>query len=322
MIGRIIKGVKDFFDVYVEEDGEYKKYKDKIIACNSRGFFRKDSVKLKPLVGDVVEIDINFEHRDKTETVGIIKKIADRKNFLIRPPVANLDVLFIVASVKSPSPSYFFIDKLTVTAIENDITPVIIINKTDLITENDGISIYDIYSKAGFKTIKTSAILSETSGFEKIKSEMQDKICAFAGASGVGKSSILNILFKDLNLNIGLLSSKIERGKHTTRTVELFKNNLGGYAADTPGFGALDFENENYMPKENLIFAFPDLFKYAENCKYTKCTHIREEGCKIVEAAQNGEISKSRHESYIAIYEILKSREIIELKELKDRTGK
>ena len=320
MRGRIIKGVKDFFDVYVEEDNEYKKYKDKIIACNSRGVFRKDSIKLKPLVGDIVEIDINFSHREKNETVGIIKKIADRKNFLQRPPVANLDILFIVTSVKSPSPSYFFIDKLTVTAVENEITPVIIINKTDL---TDDESVYNIYSKAGFKTIKTSVILSETLGFEEIKKEMQNKICAFAGISGVGKSSILNKLFGDLNLNTGSLSNKIDRGKHTTRTVELFKNNLGGYAADTPGFGALDFENDeknNAILEENLIFSFPDLSKYSsENCRYTKCAHIKEEGCKVLEALNNNEITKTRHESYVILFEILKNQKIIKSK---DRAGK
>ena len=326
MLGRIIKGVKDFFDVYVEEDIEHNKYKNKIIACNSRGVFRKDSVKLKPLVGDIVEIDINPDQRNESEDWGVIKKIHGRKNFLQRPPLANLDVLFIVASVKSPPPSYFFIDKLTVTAVENNITPVIVVNKTDLIDLKTGDGeLYEIYLKTGFKTIKTS-VLSEKSfpGFDEIKNEMRDKICAFAGASGVGKSSILNSLFGDLNLSTGELSNKIERGKHTTRTVELFRNNLGGYAADTPGFGALDFENNNYnILKENLIFSFPDLLKYAENCKYTKCSHIKEEGCKVVEAVGNFEIAKSRHESYTAIYEILKNQKIVKSKDKdRDKAGK
>ena len=320
MLGRIIKGVKDFFDVYIEQDDEYNQYKDKIVACNSRGVFRKDSVRLKPLVGDVAEIDINFDHRDENEDVGIIKKIFDRKNSLQRPPVANLDVLFIVTSVKSPSPSYFFIDKLTVTAVENDITPIIIINKTDLISDKSNASneneLYNIYSKTGFKTIKTSAVSTESSGFDEIKNEMKDKICAFAGASGVGKSSILNNIFTELNLSTGTLSDKIERGKHTTRTVELFKNNLGGYAADTPGFGALDFENNNYnILKENLIFSFPDLLKYEMDCKYTKCTHIKEDGCEVVRAIKNGEISNSRHDSYITLYEMIKNQKFVKSKD-------
>ena len=317
MLGRIVKGVKDFFDVYIENIETDEEYKDAIIPCNSKGVFRKNSVKLKPLVGDIVEIEINHNQRDKDETWGIIKKIHDRKNFLQRPPVANLDVLFIVTSVKYPSPSYFFIDKLTVTAVENEITPVIIVNKTDLDINNN--ELYDIYSKTGFKTIKTSAGSEESkksTGFDEIKNEMRDKICAFAGISGVGKSSILNGLFKDLNLNTGGLSDKIERGKHTTRTVELFRNNLNGYAADTPGFSMLDFENNNYnILKENLVFSFPDLLKYSENCKYTKCTHIKEDGCKIIEAVSNGEISKTRHESYIAIYDIIKNQKFIKPKE-------
>ena len=305
MLGRIVKGVKEFFYVYIEEENEYK---DKIISCNSRGVFRKDSLRLKPLAGDFVDIDINHEHRYSTEMFGIIRKISDRKNSLKRPPVANLDVLFIVTSVKSPMPSYYFIDKLTVTAVENNITPVIIINKIDLAENAD--EIYDIYSKAGFKTLKVSALKPESTGFDEIKNEMRGKTCVFAGVSGAGKSSILNKLFGDLNLNTGSLSDKIERGKHTTRTVEFFKNNLGGYAADTPGFSALDFEENEYIIKENLVFAFPDLEKYMSKCKYTKCTHIKEEGCGITEALSNGEISKSRHESYVTLFDILKNRRV------------
>ena len=303
MTGRIIKGVRDFFDVYVEEEGEYK---DKVIACNSKGAFRKDGVRLKPLAGDIAEIEINYNQKDKNENWGVIKKIAGRKNFLARPPLANLDILFIVTSVRHPSPSYFFIDKLTVTAVENNITPVIIINKTDLDPENN--EIYDIYSKTGFRTIKASAELK--TGFEEIREEMGDKICAFAGSSGAGKSSILNGLFNNLKLEVGELSGKIERGKHTTRTVELFRNELGGYAADTPGFGALDFENydkNNIILEENLALNFPDFEKYASGCKYGGCAHTKEEGCRIIEAVKNGEISKSRHESYSAIYDILKN---------------
>ena len=314
MVGRIVKGVKDFFDVYIEEENEYK---GKIIACNSRGAFRKNSVRLKPLVGDITDIEINKNQRDINETWGVIKTIAERKNFLKRPPVANLDILFIVTSVKSPSPSYFFIDKLTVTAVENDITPVIIINKTDLSPDDD--ELYNIYSKTGFKTIKTSALSQDMSGVNEIKNEMRGKICAFAGASGAGKSSILNNLFGYLNLDTGALSDKIERGKHTTRTVELFKNNLGGYAADTPGFGVLDFETGNYIMKENLIFAFPDMIGYSTDCKYTKCTHIKEEGCKIIESVNDNKIAKTRHESYITIYDILKNQKFVKQQ---DRAGK
>ena len=301
MLGRIIKGVKEFFDVCVEEENEYK---DQIIACNSKGVFRKDSLKLKPLAGDVAEIEINRENRDESETLGIINKIHERKNSLFRPPVANLDALFIVVSVKSPSPSYFLTDKLTAAAVENGITPIIVINKTDLSPNDD--EIYETYSKTGFKAIKTSA--AKSFGLNDIKNEMRGKICVFAGESGVGKSSILNALFGHLKLETGGLSDKTKRGKHTTRTVEFFRNDLGGYVADTPGFGALDFEYGGHMLKENLIFDFPDLLKYAKDCQYSKCAHIKEEGCKVLEAVNGGEAAKSRHESYAALYEILKNR--------------
>ena len=287
----------------VESGGEYK---NKTVACNSKGVFRKDSIKLKPLVGDIADIEINQGQRDKAELWGIITGIHERKNTLIRPPLANMDVLFIVTSVKHPPPSYFFIDKLTVAAIENEITPVIIINKTDLDPFDD--EIYNTYSKTGFRTIKTSAVAG-TTGFDEIKDAMRGVVCAFAGASGVGKSSVLNCLFGSLDLDVGELSGKIERGRHTTRTVELFRHELGGYAADTPGFGALEFENDdknNCILEENLILNFPDFEKYAANCKYGGCTHIREEGCGVIEAVVCGNAAKSRHESYVAIYEALK----------------
>ena len=316
MLGRIVRGVKEFFDVCVEEDNEYR---DKIIPCNHRGVFRKDSLKLKPLVGDVADIEINCENRDETETLGIINKIYRRKNLLCRPPVANLDLLFVVLSIKSPSPSYFFADKLTAAAIENDIVPVIIINKTDLNPDDN--ALYDTYTKTGFKTIKTSAAQQseKSSGCDEIKNEMRDKICVFAGESGVGKSSILNLLFGHLKLEVGSVSDKTKRGRHTTRTVEFFKNDLGGYVADTPGFGALDFEGDGHILKENLIFDFPDLLRYAQDCRYAKCAHIKEEGCQVIEAVRRGEAAKSRHESYAALYAILKNRKF---KKPEDRAGK
>ena len=309
MLGRITKGVKEFYDVYVEEDNEYK---NQTITCNVRGVFRKDTLKLRPLAGDAVDMDINQENRDDSETFGIINKIHDRKNSLQRPPVANLDALFVVISVKFPSPSYFFADKLTAAAVENGITPVVVINKTDL--ADDDIS-YGIYAKTGFKTIKTSAV-GDSPGLDEIKEEARGKICVFAGESGVGKSSLLNRLFGHLKSETGALSEKIKRGRHTTRTVEFFKNDQGGYIADTPGFGALDFEYGENILKENLIFDFPDLLKYAESCRYAKCSHTKEEGCEVIEAIRKGEAAISRHESYAALYEILKNRKF------KDRTGR
>lgn len=314
MTGRIVKSVGGkqitFYHVMIEE--EYEEYKDTVIICSSKGVFRKKNI--KPLVGDIVEIAIDYNNKDENEVTGIVEKIAERKNFLIRPPISNIDVLFIVAAVKHPSPSYYFIDKMTAIAVDNEIEPVVIINKTDLEANDE---IYDIYIKAGFKVVRTSAV-ENNNGFDEIKQAMENKVCAFAGASGVGKSTLLNKIFADLNLNLetNSLSEKIERGKHTTRIVELFKNN-SGYVADTPGFSVLDFEKFNYILKDNLVFAFPDMSVYVEDnysCKYTKCTHTKEDGCKIIEAVGENKIAKTRHESYVQLYEQVKNQKDWEMK--------
>ena len=327
MFGRIVKGVGNFFDVFVESASENDRggeFKNQIVRCNSKGIFRFERDSIKPLVGDAVDISINKYNKDST--LGIIEKIHERKNFLSRPSVANLDILFIVASVKSPDPAYFFIDKLAACAVYNYIEPVIIANKTDLLdggkdSEKDcEVELYDIYKKAGFKAVKLSALTdADSPGFDEIRNELSGKICAFAGISGAGKSSILNKLF-GLNLKTGALSEKLERGRHTTRTVELFRHDIGGtggYVADTPGFSMLDFdyvdirdrgikESTREILKEELIMLFPDLQEYAYSCKYRGCTHLKEEGCAVASAVTKGLAVKSRHESYAELYEQLK----------------
>jgi len=268
---------------------------------------------------EVEDVSITEDNKDKA--LGRIEKIHGRKNFLVRPPLANLDILFIVAAVKSPAPAYFFIDKLTACAFYNDIEPVILANKTDLLESGESCELYDIYSKTEFKTIKLSAVSGSEAGFDEIKQELRGKICAFAGASGVGKSSILNKLFDNLNLKIGGLSEKIERGKHTTRTVELFRHNLDGFVADTPGFSMLDFdyvdmrdrkikESTREILKEELMRVFPDLHEYGDEgrCKYRGCTHIKEDGCEVLAAVVRGAVAKSRHESYVELYEQFRSK--------------
>ena len=318
MTGRIVTIIggkqNTFFYVMIEEDGEYK---DTVINCGSKGVFRKK--KIKPLVGDIVEIAIDYNNKVGNQVTGIVEKISERKNSLVRPSIANIDVLFIVTAIKSPAPSYYFIDKITAIAADNEIESVIILNKTDLADDDAEIDeVYDIYTKAGFEVIRTSAVTND-GGFDEIKRAMEGKVCAFAGASGVGKSTLLNKIFSELNLNLetNSLSEKIARGKHTTRTVELFKNK-SGYVADTPGFSVLDFEKFNYILKDNLVFAFPDLCLYVEDnfgCKYTKCTHTKEDGCVIIKAVGEGKIAKTRHESYVQLYEELKNQKDWELKE-------
>ena len=317
MTGRIVKSIggkqNTFYHVMIEQDNEYK---DTVIICGSKGVFRKKNI--KPLAGDIVEIAIDYNNKDESGVTGMIEKVAERKNFLVRPPLANIDTLFIVAAIKFPAPSYYFIDKMTAIAADNEIEPIIIINKTDLAGTDETADIYNIYKKAGFSVIKTSAV-TNGGGFEEIKQAMDGKICVFAGASGVGKSTLLNKIFADLDFNLetNSLSEKIERGKHTTRTVELFKNN-SGYVADTPGFSVLDFEKFNYILKDNLVFAFPDMSLYVEDnysCKYAKCTHTKEDGCGILEAVGKGKIAKTRHESYVRLYDEVRNQKEWELKD-------
>ena len=324
MTGRIIKGVREFFNVFIE-DG---KFINQVIRCNSKGIFRFERDSIKPLVGDSVDIamvkdvdDVTITEKNKDEALGRIEKIHVRKNFLVRPPVANIDILFIVAAVKSPAPAYFFIDKLTACAFYNDIEPVIIVNKTDLLEPGENCGLYDIYERTGFRTIKLSAVSDGGTGFAEIKQELRGKTCAFAGVSGVGKSSILNKLFDNLNLKTGALSEKIERGKHTTRTVELFRHDLGGFVADTPGFSTLEFdyvdiwdrkikESTREILKEELMRVFPDLHEFGDEgrCKYRGCTHIKEDGCEVLAAVANGAVAKSRHDSYTELYEQFRSK--------------
>ena len=328
MRGRIIKGVGNFFDVFIEE-GELK---NQTLRCGSRGVFRFGQSSIKPLVGDSVDIMLHAGYKNvplietaKDKTAGRIEKIHARKNHLTRPAVANIDILFIVAAVKNPAPAYFFIDKLTACAFYNDIEPVIIANKTDLLEDGEDCELYNIYSRTEFKTIKLSAVSQSAeseSGFEEVKHELRGKTCAFAGVSGVGKSSILNRLF-NFELEIGGLSRKIERGRHTTRTVELFRHDLDGFAADTPGFSMLDFdyvdinnraikESTREILKEELMRVFPDLHEYGDEgrCKYRGCTHIKEEGCEVIAAVAAGKLAASRHESYVQLYEQFKSKKV------------
>ena len=329
MTGRIIKGVREFFDVYIE-DG---KFAGQIIRCNSKGVFRFERGSIRPLVGDAVDValnrdvaDVGITAKNKAEALGRIEKIHGRRNFLVRPPIANLDILFIVAAVKAPAPAYYFIDKLTACAIYNKIEPVIIANKIDLLGDGEACGLYDIYSRAGFRTVRMSAVAEGEAGLDEIRQAMRGMTCAFAGVSGTGKSSILNRLFDGLDLKTGALSEKIARGKHTTRAVELFRHDMDGYAADTPGFSMLDFDyvdvgknlekdkrdkDSSYdIIREELVHIFPDLFEYAYDCRYRKCTHLREDGCRVLAAVAEGAVAGSRHESYVELYGYLDKKKV------------
>lgn len=261
----------------------YVKCGDNVIECKARGIFRKEHI--SPLVGDRVRAS-------KQGSRGMVEEILPRKNCLIRPPVANLDTLFIVVSTTQPEPNFLVIDRLCAIAQVKGIEPVILISKNDLC---DGGNICETYKKAGFTSFFASGITGE--GVDEMKTLIRNHVGAFTGNSGVGKSSLLNMIDPRLSLNTGEISKKLGRGRHTTRTVELFET-CGGYIADTPGFSALETGKYEPILKDDLQYAFREFEPYIGKCRFTGCSHTKETGCAVLEAVENGEIPLSRHKSY------------------------
>ena len=283
--GIIIKGIGGFY--YVEAaDGE-------IYECKARGVFRKSGI--KPLAGDRVTISIN----DKAENT--IDEIHERKTLLNRPPVANVDKLFIVSSVCEPKPVLLIIDRLTALATVKGIEPIVVFTKNDLDSADEYV---EIYRKAGIKVYSVSCVSGE--GVDAVRSELDHHISAFCGNSGVGKSSLLNVIDPELALKTGEISDKLGRGRHTTRHSELFKVE-GGYVADTPGFSSFEAEETELILKEDLPYAFSEFEEFIGQCKFSTCLHTVDKGCRIIQAVDNGDIPKSRHESYCAMMEQAKN---------------
>lgn len=283
--GRIIKGIGGFY--YVETA-------DAVYECKARGIFRKQ--KITPLVGDLVSITVNSNGENTIDT------IYPRKNFLVRPPLANIDILFIVASVVDPVINTTVIDRITAIAEYKNIEPVIVLTKVDL--DDSYLKYRDIYTKAGFKVILCNNNTGQ--GSEEIRNLVDGKICAFTGNTGVGKSSLLNVVDSSLNLETGETSKKLGRGKHTTRQCQLFKVGTG-YVADTPGFSSVDIERCEKILKEDLPSCFREFEPYLDKCKFqTNCSHITDKGCAVLEAVDKGEISVERHQSYVNMYNEVK----------------
>ena len=282
--GTIIKGIGGFY--YVEAA-------DEIYECKARGVFRKEN--LSPLVGDKVSISIN-ENAENT-----IDEIMPRKNALTRPPVVNIDNLIIVVSTVEPKPSTLVIDKLIAVAEHKNIEPIIVVTKSDLASAQE---IFDIYTLAGFKTIIVS---NETKdGVDEVKTVLKDKISALTGNSGVGKTSLLNNLDETLALKTAQISKKLGRGRHTTRQAELYRV-CDGFVVDTPGFSSFEIDKSDIILKDELAYCFRDFSDYIEKCKfYPSCTHSADKGCAVVEAVNEGKISKSRHNSYVQLYNEVK----------------
>ncbi len=278
--GIIFKALSGFY--YVKTD-------DDLIECKARGVFRKKQN--APLVGDKVVISFTDENR------GVIDQIMPRLNCLIRPPVANIDQLFIIVSTVSPLPNTFVIDKMIAIAEDKGIEPILIINKSDLSSPKE---IASVYESAGFKTFVVSAQTGE--GIENIYPLFKDKLSVFCGNSGVGKSSILNAIDSRFSISTGEISEKLGRGRHTTRHSELYECH-GGLIADTPGFSSVDMERMAVIKKDDLQFVFREFKEYLGECKFTSCSHTKEKGCAVLEAGEQGKIEPTRIESYRRLYE-------------------
>ena len=283
LTGLIIKAISGFY--YVEAA-------DAVYECKARGAFRKRGI--SPSVGDMAEISVLSE--DKAQ----VEEILPRKNYLVRPPLANLDRLFIVSSASQPSPNMLIIDKICAVAVSKGIEPVMIFTKTDICSASE---LTEIYRKSGFRALEFS--IEDQGNREELLSLLKNNISAFTGNTGVGKSTLLNSLIPGLDIETGDISKKLGRGRHTTRHSELYKV-AGGYVADTPGFSTVDIERYEIIRKDDLAECFPDFDEFRANCQFTGCSHVCEKGCAVLEAVKDGKICPSRHKSYVSMYNEVK----------------
>ncbi len=302
--GKVTKGLGGLYEVRVFENGEIKR-----ISTRAKGSLHRDEEKL--LIGDNVTLSVDEDTPDGI----VISAVSKRKNALIRPPVSNIDYLFIAFAAKKPTPVMETVDKLVAIAEYNQIVPVVIITKSDL-SSAAAEEYLEIYRNVGIDAFITSS--ADGTGISELKayinkSVTKGKTAAFAGASGVGKSTLMNSLFPTLALATSEISKKIERGKHTTRHVEIFdidNTSDTGFLADTPGFSLVDFARFDFFPIEKLESTFRELAPYKGKCRYTDCAHVGEgaDECAVMQAASEGRIPISRLESYRSIYKVLKNK--------------
>ena len=328
--GKIIKGIGGIYAIRISADDADTlvqngvKVEDYTLFCKARGVFRHE--KLTLLAGDEVVLRVDTElasvsaadsregrkARDEAQGGVMIDEVLPRKNELIRPPMSNLDIIFAVVAAAKPDPVQSTLDKLITIAEYKKITPVIVITKADLAPEVAR-DYAVLYEKCGFDVF-VEGFGIDGAPLEAYIRQNSDRTIAFAGASGVGKSTLLNRLFPSLELQTGEVSEKTHRGRHTTRHIELyaldrqFGNTAHGYIADTPGFGMLDFVQFDFYTKADLPYVFRELEPYIGECRYTKCTHTKEDGCAILEAVKRGDIPVERHKSYLEFYEVLKNK--------------
>ena len=286
--GRIVKALSGFYDVDLGGG--------RIVTCKARGRLRKEGT--TPLVGDQALVEN-----------AMVQEILPRRNWFVRPAVANLDLLVLLASEVIPVTEPFLVDRITAIAGSQGVEVVVAVNKTDLSGEG---ALARIYRRAGYRVVCTSAVTGQ--GIEELRSLIAGKVVALSGNSGVGKSSVLNRLAPSLCLPTGEVSDKLGRGRHTTRHIQLFSLPDGTYVADTPGFSSFDTEQMEVILKENLQYAFPDFAPFLGKCQFHDCAHLREPGCAVTAALARGEIEPSRYESYRRLYEIARERKAWESK--------
>ena len=288
MQGRIIKGIAGFYYVQTEA-GTYE--------CKAKGIFRKD--KKKPLVGDYVEIKV----LDETAREGSVETIYPRTNELIRPAVANIDQAIVIFAVNDPKPNFMLLDRFLVTMEYQNVPTVICFNKMDLGTKEELETLREVYGHCGYEVLFTSA--AKQQGVEKLKLLLRGKTSAVAGPSGVGKSSLTNLLQDEISMETGEISKKLGRGKHTTRHSQLIAMSQDTYIMDTPGFSSLYIEG---MEKEELKNYFTEFRPYEGQCKYQGCVHIHEPGCSVKAALEQGKLNSLRYEDYLGLYNELKEK--------------
>ena len=278
--GVIVKALSGFY--YVETEG-------KLLECKARGKFRLDGT--SPLVGDRVSCSLDANGK------GRIDHVEPRRNWFIRPAVANVDMLVFVAANTNPVTDPFLIDRVSVIAVEADCELVICVNKTDI---DAGDELFDVFTAAGFPVVRTSAVTGE--GMDELRGLLCGKISAFTGNSGVGKSSILNALIPGANIQTAEVSERLGRGKHTTRHVELYALGADTFVADTPGFASFEVDMVDPISCENLQYAFREFRPYIGQCRFRDCAHLKEPGCAVLAAVAAGKIAPERHESYARLY--------------------
>lgn len=289
MQGKIIKGIAGFYYVYVNGGGIYE--------CKAKGIFRKDNT--KPLVGDDVELNI----LDREQLLGNIDRILPRKSELIRPAVANVNQALVIFSVAKPQPNFNLLDRFLIMMQQQNLPCIICFNKQDIDDEGAGYEYVRIYQDCGYQTLFVSAAKKE--GIDTLRTLLQGKTTTVAGPSGVGKSSLVNCLQSGRVMETGSISTKIERGKHTTRHCELIAIEENTYILDTPGFSSLGLFD---LEKEELADFYPEFEPYEKYCRFGGCSHLTEPVCGIKEAVEKGQISRLRYDNYALLYEELKNK--------------